>query len=261
MKYRNLINIIEEIAQPHLAEEWDNSGVQINVGHDEIHKILICLEINREVIEEAKSTYTDIIISHHPLLFTATKCVDADDGQIGEYITELIQNNISVYSAHLSFDNAPLGNNYYMAKLLKMTNIIKPDENIENIPGLVGDLPNEMLLSDACKYVERALDLPENYIRVSGNLNETVRKVALCTGAGGEFMEIAMENGCDLFITGDIKFHQAQRACAKGLLLIDAGHYGTEKIFVENFASQLRARADSELIIQESSANTNPFVL
>lgn len=261
MEYKKLINIIEEIAPPHLAESWDNSGVQIYTGKKNISAVLVCLEINRDVIAEAERRGMDMIVSHHPLIFGGTDCIDAGDGQTGEYITRLIRSDICVYSAHLSFDNAPLGNNYYMAQLLQLTNTARPMDNEDGIPGLTGDLPLPMDLDEACAHVTKALKLPDCYIRTVGDPGAILKKVGLCTGGGGEFLDIAIKEGCDLFITGDVKFHEAQKAKAKGIALIDAGHYGTEKIFAENFADQLRARASDGIIIEETSANTNPYVV
>ena len=117
---------------------------------------------------------------------------------------------------------------------------------------------------EAVSRVEKALDLPENYVRCVDGGKEHIREVGLCTGAGGGYIPNAVKNGCDLFITGDLKLHEAQYAKAAGLSVIDAGHYGTEKIFVENIAHQIYVKAaekglDIDVIMAE--ANTNPYTL
>ena len=91
-----------------------------------------------------------------------------------------------------------------------------------------------------------------------GNLDEVVTKVGLCTGAGSDLMELALKEGCQLFVTGDVKYHTAQTAKELGINLLDIGHHGSEKIFVENMANYLRSNTNLEIV--ESTENLNPFV-
>ena len=112
--------------------------------------------------------------------------------------------------------------------------------------------------------MERCLDLPKHYIRCVDGGRERIEKIAFCTGAGGEFVYRAVELGCDAYITGDLKLHEAQYAKAMGLTVIDAGHYGTEKIFTENMAAQLREAAKDarvKLEVMEARADTNPYTV
>ena len=115
-----------------------------------------------------------------------------------------------------------------------------------------------------CRHVEKSLDLPANYIRCVHGGSEKIEKVAFCTGAGGDFIYVAVKEKCDAYITGDLKLHEAQYAKAMGLTVIDAGHYGTEKIFTENMASQLREAAEDaglKLDVIEAESNTDPYTL
>ncbi|MEG0662692.1 MAG: Nif3-like dinuclear metal center hexameric protein, partial [Anaerovoracaceae bacterium] len=202
MNVEHLIRIIEEIAPPHLAESWDNSGIQLYSGRKDIHSALICLEITAEVVEEAKKKKAEMIISHHPLLFNPPKSIDVRD-PIGYYVTELIKADIAVYSAHLSFDHAPAGNNYYLAKLLGLSNIRMSMNNPENIPGVIGELVGPHSLQALCQQVEEALQIPKTSLRIVGDLKQEVNKVGICTGAGGAYLTVALRENCDLFITGE----------------------------------------------------------
>ena len=114
IEYEKLITVLEEIAPPELTESWDNSGVQIYSGKKYIHCVLLTLEMNQQVIDEAVAMKADMIITHHPLIFGGIDSIDAADKQTGSYIFQLIGHEISVYSAHLTFDNAPKGNNWYL---------------------------------------------------------------------------------------------------------------------------------------------------
>ncbi len=106
MKYREFIELMEEIAPTENYRENDNSGPQIVSGADDVRKVLVCLEINMDVIREAEEKGADVILTHHPLIFTPEECIDYGDFP-GRYIHECIRRGISVYSAHLSFDFAP----------------------------------------------------------------------------------------------------------------------------------------------------------
>lgn len=259
MRYREFIEILEEIAPTGAYREIDNSGPQISCGAEDVNRVLVCLEINRDVLKEAEEKGADMILTHHPLIFTPESVIDYDDFP-GRYIHEAIRKDISVYSAHLSFDFAAKGNNTYLAVLLGLQDV---EMGSIDAPW-TGSLPEAMTLEEAAAHVETCLSLPQYYIRCVDGGKDRLRKVGLCTGAGGSYLQDAFRAGCDLFITGDLKLHEAQYAKARGVSVIDAGHYGTEKIFTENMARQVRAKAsekgiDIDVIIAD--ANTNPYTL
>ena len=295
MKYRQVIDLIEEIAPTEWFEDEDNSGIQIRTDKESIDRVLVCLELNDDVIREAIEQKADMIITHHPLLFHPVKSITPDT-PVGRYIIAAVQAGIDVYSSHLPFDAAVMGNNMYLAKLLKLQNVAAPDEWEEvqegdggsgpvrisfnggqtvlthdadedayeydpDEVGSMGYLPVTMDFQEFRTYVERCLDLPANYVRCVDGGRAEIRKVAFCTGAGGDYIFTAAREGCDAYITGDLKLHEAQFAKAAGLTVIDAGHYGTEKIFTENMAAQLRAKAGQSLVVLEAKANTNPYTL
>ena len=116
MRKEELIKAIESFAPPELAEDWDNTGVQIDMGYPEVKRVLTALEITDEVIDEAMNAEADWIVTHHPLIFTSTSCIDYA-GNTGRYIERLIRAGISVYSSHTAFDKAEGGNNDYLGKL------------------------------------------------------------------------------------------------------------------------------------------------
>jgi len=259
MKYRDFISLMEEIAPTEAYHDIDNSGPQIYCGAEEIHSVLVCLEINCEVLKEAAEKGADMILTHHPLIFEPESHINYNDYP-GRYIHEAVRKGISVYSAHLSFDFAAEGNNAYLTKLLGLQNVEAGSIDTE----WRGQLPEAMSFEDACKHVEKSLSLPEHYIRCVDGGRKLLKKVGLCTGAGGSYISSAATAGCDLFITGDLKLHEAQYAKAACIAVIDAGHYGTEKIFTENMAQQLRQKAfeqnlDIDVIMAE--ADTNPYTL
>lgn len=253
-----LLDTLEKIAPMKLAESWDNCGMQIDLEPKEIKKILVALEITKEVIKEAIDARADFIVTHHPLFFSSLKQVDCNI-IAGNYTANCIQRGISVYSAHTNFDKAELGNNYYLAKLLNLKNVDNFDKYADEYIGLFGELSEKKLLKDIIVDIKNFLDLKTSEIRVIGNLDEKITQIGLCTGAGIDMLDIALSSGCQLFITGDVKYHDAIKAKEIGMNVIDAGHYGTEKIFVPNMAKQLKDALGDKVEIYESSIDINPF--
>ena len=251
IKYDELIAAIESFAPLDEYIDIDSSGIQVKTEADAFGRILVCLEINDDVIDEAIKEKADMIITHHPLIFYPMSNVTNDD-VTGRYVIKLIEHGISVYSSHLPFDFCATGNNAYLSQLLGLNDVIH---------GSVGTFEQPVTLKEACELTEKALDLPAGYIKVVDGGKDQIRKVGYCTGAGGDMIRDALKEGCDLFITGDLKLHEAQYAKAMGISVIDAGHYGTEKIFTENFAKQLREKIGDSAVVIEAKANTNPYTL
>ncbi|MBO4881736.1 MAG: Nif3-like dinuclear metal center hexameric protein [Firmicutes bacterium] len=256
MEKQQLLTILNEIAPLSLQEEWDNSGVQIDCGGKEVSRVLLALDITNRVIDEAKKEKCDMIVCHHPLLFVPVRQI-TPDYTVGSHILRLIKENISVYAAHTCFDKAPGGNNDY---LMKEIGCSFPEElagGITRIGYLDKPVTFDEFISDvnaACGY---------EGLKIQGDSDREIRKVAVCTGGGGEYLYEAYKQGADAFVSGDIKHHDAQAAKDLGICLIDAGHYGTEWQFVPNMAMQLRAdeRFTAELIKSESMANPFEYTL
>lgn len=253
-----LMESMEKIAPIQLAETWDNCGMQINLESKQINKILVTLEITKEIVNEAKILGVDFIVTHHPLYFSSFNEIDYNN-ITGNYTIELIQQGISVFSAHTNFDKAQFGNNFYLAQLLKLKKIKYFQEFGDNYIGVLGELPKEMKLKELISDLKNILNLQTNEIKVIGNFEDVISKIGLCTGAGIDMIDIAAVNRCQLFITGDVKYHDAIKAKEMGMNVIDAGHYGTEKIFIPNMAMQLKDALGSKVEIIESKVNINPF--
>lgn len=260
MKIEELIEEIEAIAPPHLQEAWDNSGVQLLPGaYVEAKKVLVCLEITDAVVVEAIAAEADFIVTHHPLIFDGVKRIDYQSAK-GRYLVQLIKNGISVYSAHTSFDSVLGGNNDYLAHMLGVSDLspIEAIDKIGNGMGRIGSFPKELKFGNVVDLVKGALG-NSDYLRTVGDYGSIVRKVGICTGSGADLLDRAKAMGCDMFITGDLKYHEARHAEEIGICAIDAGHFGTENIFTENFADQLFSKIGDRAEIIKSKVDINPF--
>ena len=260
MKRIEFEEIIEKIAPNELAEEWDNCGWQIAPDPGKaIRRILVVLEVDDRVVEEAKKAGADLILTHHPLLFHAVSSVDAEADPACRQLISLLRSGIAVYSCHTSFDIAEGGNNDCLGEVLGFEDIVRADTH----PYLrKGRLPEAASLADFADQAAKALGIPRQEIRVIGPLDAKVRTACWCTGAGASFLEDAFSLETDLFITGDVKYHDARWAQDMGLCVLDAGHWGTEKIFAENMAAQLKtclaaSGRDAEVLVSE--ADLDPF--
>ena len=254
MRKEELIKAIESFAPPELAEDWDNTGVQIDMGYPEVKRVLTALEITDEVIDEAMNAEADWIVTHHPLIFTSTSCIDYADNT-GRYIERLIRAGISVYSSHTAFDKTEGGNNDYLGKLLGFVDM-KPFGN-DNGYLRCAVLPEAEFFGDIIKTSAEKLGIDLRLFRAVGDPEAKIGKVGWCTGSGAEFIQYAFDEGCDLYITGDVKYHDAQLAKGLGICVLDCGHYGTEKCFTDNMAEVLEKSTDAEII--RSGVDINPF--
>lgn len=233
----DLINCLEKWAPPSLAERWDNVGLMIGSRKAPVRKVLCALDINKELVQEAMNQQIDCIISHHPFLFKGIKAIDYDTSK-GELIKLLIENHISVYSMHTNFDITEGGTNDILSHLLQLKEVLplsileghltlKENESPKGI-GRYGKC-EPISLKDLSLKLKEILQTP--YVRVVGDQQKTLNKIALCSGSGGEYIKDAAAVA-DVFITGDVKFHEAQAALERGLCLIDVGHYPSENISI-----------------------------
>lgn len=266
----DIAEVIEEIAPAELQEEWDNSGLLIGFENKPVVKLLTCLEVNEAVVEEAVRVGADMIVSHHPLIFHGVKAL-RDGDYTGKVLMELIKNEISVYSCHTPFDKFKGGNNDIVAGLLGLTSVKNlkgddvgtPSKMISNADeadiGRSGSFKKPMSFMQAIELAANRLSMSIRDLRAVGDLDTEITTVGICTGAGADMTAMAAEAGCQLMITGDVKYHEAQEALERGICLLDAGHYGTEKFFAAAMKEKLEKELSGAIQIAESTVCLDPF--
>lgn len=259
MKREKFDYIMNQLCPNDLSDSWDNPGYQIDFGKKEYDRVLVALEVTSQIIEEAKSYNVDLILTHHPLIFNPFKkliiCNYPD-----KLIFDLMETGISVYSTHTNFDKLHGGNNDYIGEILGLDNV-RPFKE-DNGYCRVGETSFTINFYELIKKVSESLGVDERYFKITGSVDKQIRKVGWCTGSGAEFIDEAIKEGCDLFITGDLKYHDAQKAKELGICVLDAGHFGTEKIYVENMTQKLINAFEYEIIdIIDSQKDINPYGL
>lgn len=231
-----LIDSLERSYPKSAAMTWDNVGLLVGRYDKEIHKVLVTLDVTDEVIARAIDEGADMILSHHPLVFSALKQVTSTTLD-GRRILSLASNDICCYAAHTNYDVLRMAD---LAKeRLQLTQTVPLEEcEIEGKGiGKVGFLPSEMTLKECAAYVKDTFALPS--VKVFGNPDTLVRSAAICPGSGKGMAQLALEKGAHVLITGDIDHHSGLDAVAENLMIIDAGHYGLEYIFIDDMAEML----------------------
>ena len=227
MKKEDFINIMQEIAPAHLADDFDNPGLLIDCESDEIRKVLLALDCTMSVAEEAVRGGYDLVLVHHPLIFNPMKNILRSD-PVGCVVYKLIRNGIGLFAAHTNLDKAKGGVNDTLCRLFKLENCVtvEPDGY-----GRVGDLPHEMTLSELIKYTDEVLNTKTkcataNFETYTDSI--IIRRVGVLGGSGGDDTAFIKSYGADAYITGEVKHNQAIEAQHMGINLLMAGHYETE---------------------------------
>ena len=243
---KQIADHIESLAPRELAEPWDNVGLMVGDLEKEVSAVYIALDGTSRNVREAIDMGADMIITHHPLIFTSVNRVVEQD-VTGSVIINLIKNDVALYSAHTNFDIADGGMNDILCDKLDIVDTRhfldsecvdgggKPLDNI----GRVGRLDTPTELADYVDYVKSVLGCAA--ISYVGDPSEVVTTAAVCSGSGGDLIYCAYNAGADVYITPEIKHHEAQLALELGINLIDAGHFETENIicgFMEDFLKE-----------------------
>lgn len=252
MKCRDIANHIEKLAPCHLACEWDNVGLLVGNADKEISKILICLDNDERVTSEAIALGADMIISHHPIMFSPiNRLTESVPEQ--RMIRRMCENGICHYAAHTNMDCAAGGLNDYLAMKLGLEGAVVIEDNGNGAGfGRMAELSNDKTLADMIKTCEDNLNL--DGVKYVGELDRKIHKVAVNSGSGSDILGECVALGVDLLITGDLKYTPARDAYDKGIAVIDAGHYGTEIIFTELMKDYLEKEfSDIEFIISKAN--------
>ena len=255
MVLNDLIANLNEKFPLSLAESWDNSGSQLVDVNKEVKKIVLTLDVTDKVLEYAIENEADLILSHHPFIFSPLKNLELNSYR-GGIIKKLILNDISCYSMHTNYDSARNGMNSILAEKLKLSNcsnIIETDAEIEAGFGMVGELEKAAGFEEFVKDVKLVFNLDYVIEYVFSN-NDQIKNVAFCGGAGADFIVEASKCNADIYLTGDIKHHDAQLAYELGLNLLDVTHYGLEKVFIDHVAGIINDEF-SDIVIYKYSKN------
>lgn len=225
---RQIYQAIDSIAPFATQEPWDNAGFLIGDDQKEVRRCVVTLDVTKEVLSFAKEQQAGLIVSHHPVIFSKLAQIHKES-----IVYALIQSDIAVLSAHTNYDLAQGGINDVLAGVLQLQGLVSCADGCLR----VGSLSEAMTADNFAAYVQRQLNAPQvRYTSVPG----VIRKVAVCGGAGADFIRLAQENA-DAYVTGDASYHNLLDAEQSGFCLVAAGHYDTELPGVKALRSKLAA--------------------
>ena len=255
MKVKDIIEVIEEFAPLSLQEGWDNSGLCIGSPEDPVTSVLFGLDCTPELVDEAVACGADMIVTHHPLIFSGLKKISSDN-KVGEAVIKAIKAGISIYAAHTSADKVIAGVSGAMAARLGLENVRILDEDGDGTGlGVVGDLPRPLTADEAVALVKERFGL--EVMKTSRPLEGMISRVAMCGGSGGSLIGAAMKSGAQLYISGDISYHNF--FTADGFMIMDIGHYESEIEIVDILFSLIKKKFPTFAVRITQNIYSNPI--
>jgi dinuclear metal center YbgI/SA1388 family protein len=235
---------LETFAPARLAESWDNVGLLAGDRNRPVSKVMTCLTITPSSAQEAIDAGAELIVTHHPLPFRPLKRLSTDTPE-GKLLCDLLAARIAIYSPHTAFDSAAAGINQQLAEGIGLADIrplvCQPDGQLG--AGRFGRPAAGLTIGQVAERLKRFLSVGQ--LQAVGQAGQTVRAIAVACGSAGEFLEPARQAGCQLLVTGEVRFHTCLEAEAAGVGLLLAGHFASERFAVVALAEVLAAAFQS----------------
>ena len=222
MLVREMYDFINSIAPFSTAESWDNCGLLIGSYNRECKKVMLALDITQGVAKQAIENGVDLIITHHPVIFSPLKNINFDSA-----VAKLVMAQIAVISSHTCFDTAQGGMNDILCEKIGLQGIraVTADDGFSF---RIGTLDTPISAKDFAKHVADSL----NSKCVTYTLGEKIiSSIAVCSGSGGSISELVTALHVDAFVTGELKYNNVIDLTEAGVSAIVAGHFETEQIF------------------------------
>lgn len=264
-----VLKSLAELAPLELAEEWDNVGLLVGRTGETVDRVLTCLTITPDVVDEAVDKSADLIVSHHPVLFRPRQEITFDSVE-GAMLIRLIQADVAVYSPHTAYDSARQGINAQLAETLGLHNVrpIRPvdeamraaDPNLAGLgSGRIGTLSESTTLKRFTELVAQKLPSAAG-IQYVGDPDRTISAVGVACGSAAEFQGDARKLGADVLLTGEARFHACLEARSNDFALVIAGHYATERPAVQRLADLIRDACPG-VTVEASDVESDPLQL
>ncbi len=271
---QTIINLMEKYAPKNRAEDWDNVGLQMGSPAQAVSCVFLSLDLNEAILAEALQAGADMLVVHHTPFFKPLKHLRTDLPQ-GRLLQKIMQQGLALYAAHTNLDATVGGVNDVLAQKLglQQVELLLKAHPYEEVAcdlyalanegekagiGRIGSLPHPCTLQEFIALVKERLDL--SMVRYCGDLAKPVTKVAVCGGSGAAYLGRAAFKGADVYLTADLKYHEAQEAQMLGLALVDGGHFGTEQPIIAVVADYLKEELQKEQVqVVTSRLNSDPL--
>ena len=258
MKIKEIVDALERFAPLPLQDGFDNAGMQVGLTDADCAGALLCLDVTEEVLDEAISLGCNLVVSHHPLIFKGIKSLTGDN-YVERCVMKAVKHDITIFSAHTNLDNAVNGVNFKMAEKIGLTHVEVLDPRADGWlnagAGVVGELSEPEAEEAFLRRIKQTFEV--GCVKHTALTGRQIRRVALCGGAGAFLMPEAIKKGADVFITGEIKYHD-YFGRAEEILLAEIGHYESEQYTKEIF-KKIISEQFPEVRVMMTSVNTNPI--
>lgn len=256
------LTLIADCYAPETAASWDSVGLQVGDPDDRVATAMTSLDVTAGVLAEARDRSVDLIISHHPLLFRPLERLTPATAA-GGLALDAARSGIALIAVHTNFDAAVPGTTEPVVDLLGLGDVV-PLEPLTERPelglGRIGMLPHPTSLHAVADAL--AAGLPAPHLRVAGELDRRVTRVAACGGAGDSLLGAAHAAGAEVYVTGDLRHHPVLDALQLGMAVIDAGHHATEQAALPSMHDRLAAMATTRGLhagLLASGTTTDPW--
>jgi dinuclear metal center YbgI/SA1388 family protein len=253
---RQVVAALESVYPPDTAMDWDQVGLVAGDLDQPVRVVHFAVDPTLAVVREAVDAGADLLVTHHPLLLRGIHSV-ATTGAKGETLTRAILGDLAIYCAHTNADVAAPGVCDALAAAVGLRDV-RPLEDVEHPLGRVGWLPEPTSLRSFAEHVAGGLPATVGGIRVSGDPEALVEKVAVLGGSGDDRFEVVRAADVDVYVTADLRHHPAleERETTRGgrPYLVDAGHWASEYVWL--------ASAQQRLVeaLGEASSKLDPYV-
>lgn len=254
MKCQQIIDALEQLSPRQYACGWDNVGLLVGRREKEVHTVMVALDASREVVSDAVEQQADMLITHHPMIFSSMKQIN-ENHFVSEKVLTLAENGISCYAMHTNFDAvggmAELAAGERYLNLSDVSPIEFCGDSAEGM-GRYGKLPRPMTAQQAAEYVKEKFGMP--FVMLYQNkecMGQVFDRIAVMPGAGKSEMNAVREKGYSLYLTGDYGHHAGLDAMDMGMTVIDATHYGLEHIFIAYIRQYLESTFGKNIQVLE----------
>jgi dinuclear metal center YbgI/SA1388 family protein len=258
MLAKDIALIIEELAPLKYQEGYDNAGFCVGLPTTEVKGILLCVDVTEEIIDEAVAIGANMIVSHHPVIFSGLKHIIGDN-HVERMVAKALKHDVLLYAAHTNLDNVPYGTNWTIAQQLGLQDIqiLTPlSADPQAGAGAVGNLPVPIQVEQWLTTLKQHFAIPQ--LRHNRPPKQELRRIAICGGSGAFLIDAAVAAGADCFISADFKYHNFFDADNR-LLIVDAGHYETEKCVLSIFFDLLTKKMPN-FAVRITEKISNPVI-
>ena len=254
-KVKDVIKVVEEFAPLSIQEGWDNCGLCVGSPEAEATSVLLALDCTEALVDEAVECGADMIITHHPLIFSGLKKISPED-LVGAAVIKAVKAGISIYAAHTSADKVIAGVSGAMAARLGLRDVEILDEDGDGTGlGAVGNLPEPISAEEAVALVKEKFGL--KVVKSSRPVSGKISRIAMCGGSGSSLIGAARKSGAQLYVSGDISYHNF--FTPEGFMIMDIGHYESEIEIVDILFSLIKKNFPTFAVRITQNINSNPI--